>query len=143
MVKNCKHISLGFRHAAAADANLWTAVCLYLNEWRDETTISWVKSHAEDGGAKTNNHKEQNQKADDDAEKAYAHPDSDEYGEGCCSQFNMIWGATIEDTVVVHKAGATILRHLQKAQYLRYWKTRGRGRWLGGERRHRGARSCV
>ena len=43
-------------------------MCLYLNEWRDETTISWVKTHAEDGGAKTNAHEEQNKKADDDTE---------------------------------------------------------------------------
>ena len=107
-------------------------MCLYLNEWRGETTISWVKSHAEDGRAKTNNHKEQNKKADDDAEKAYAHPDSDEYSGGYYSQFNTVWDATIDDKIVVHKAGATVLRHLQKTQYLRYWKTqRGAGAWAG------------
>ena len=32
--------------------------------------------------------------------------------------------------VVTHKMGATVLRHLQKTQYLRYWKTRtGAGAW--------------
>ena len=62
--------------------------------------------------------------------KAYAHPESAEYGEGYCSQFNMMWGATIECKAIVHKAGGTILMHLQKTHYLRYWKTRrGAGGW--------------
>ena len=116
----------------------------YLGEWRDETTISWVKSHAEDGGVRTNDHEEQNKKADDDAEQAYAHPDSDECSEGYYSQFNTVWGAMIGGEIVVHKAGTTVLRHLQNTQYLRYWKTRrGAGASRGGKRRHRGARSCV
>ena len=43
---------------------------------------------------------------------------------------NTVWGATIDGQIVVHKAGATILWHLQKTQYLRYWKTRrGAGAW--------------
>ena len=42
----------------------------------------------------------------------------------------MIWGVMIEGKVVVHKARAAILRHLQKTQYLRYWHTRrGAGSW--------------
>ena len=79
VVKRCQHISSGFRTAASADADLWTAMCSYLDEWRDETTISWVKSHAEEGGAKTTEHEVQNKKADEDAEKAYAHTDSAGY----------------------------------------------------------------
>ena len=59
-----------------ADTELWMAMCTYLGEWRDETTVSWVKTHAEDGGAKTSEHEQQNKRADDDAEEAYAHPDS-------------------------------------------------------------------
>ena len=75
VVKKCKHISQGFRTMAAADADLWKAMCTYLDEWRGETTISWVKAHAEGGGAITTDHEQQNKRADDDAEKAYAHPD--------------------------------------------------------------------
>ena len=86
--------------------------------------VSWVKSHAEDGRAKTNEHERHNKRADGDAEKSYAHPDSTEYRAGYCSQFNTVWGATIGGKIAVHKAGATVLRHLQKTQYLRYWKTR-------------------
>ena len=84
-------------------------MCTYLDEWRGETTISWVKSHAEDGGAKTNDIEVQNKKADGGVEKAYAHPDSDEYSQGYCSQFNTVWGATLNGKIVVHTAGATIL----------------------------------
>ena len=87
-------------------------MCSYLGEWRDESTISWVKSHAKDGGAKTNAHEVQNKRADDDADKAYAHLDSGEYIQGYCSQFNTVWGATIGGTFVVYKAGTTILWHL-------------------------------
>ena len=90
VVKKCKHISRGFRAAASADADLWAAMRSYLDEWRGETTISWVKSHAEDGGAKTNDHEVQNKKADECAEKAYAHPDSDWYKQGYCSQFDTV-----------------------------------------------------
>ena len=82
VVKKCKHISQGFRNAAAADADLWTAMCSYLGEWRGETTISWVKAHAEDDGAKTNDHENQNKKAGDDAEKAYTNPGSSLYRVG-------------------------------------------------------------
>ena len=84
MVQKCEHNSLGFRTAASAGADLWVAMRSYLDEWRGETTISWVKSHVEDGGAKTNDHEVQNKKADDDAEKSYAHPDSSEYSQGYC-----------------------------------------------------------
>ena len=45
-------------------------------ERRDMTKIQWVKAHAEEGGAKTNTHEEQSKRADEDAEKAYAHTDS-------------------------------------------------------------------
>ena len=34
----------------------WKAMAAYLNEWRGETTISWVKARAEDGGVVTNDH---------------------------------------------------------------------------------------
>ena len=85
VVKTCKHISRGFKIAAAAGADLWTAMCFYLGEWRGEMTISWVKSCKEDGGAKTNEHEQQNKRADDDAEKAYAHSDSFLYRAGYCS----------------------------------------------------------
>ena len=74
-VKKCKHISRGFRTTTTTDADLWMAMCSYLDEWRGETEISWVKAHAEDGGAKTNDHEKQNKRADDDAEEAYGHPD--------------------------------------------------------------------
>ena len=36
--------------------DLWKAMPIYLDEWRGEKTISWVKAHAEDGGAVTNDH---------------------------------------------------------------------------------------
>ena len=130
--KKCKHIGQGFRTAAAADADLSTAMCSYLDEWGDETTVSWVRAHAEDGGAQTNDHEKQNKKAGDDAEKVYTHPDSSLYKVGCCSQFDTIWGGAIDGKVVAHKTGATVLRHVQKKQYLRYWKTRRlQGRCLG------------
>ena len=51
----------------------------YLNEWRDETTITWVKSHAEDGGVVTNDHGKPNRRADEDAEGACQHPDTPLY----------------------------------------------------------------
>ena len=54
------------------------------------------------------------------------------YRNGYCSQFDTIWGATIDGQVVTHKMGATVLRHLQTTQYLRYWRTRTRsGAWAG------------
>ena len=93
-------------------------MCFYLDEWRDETTVTWVKSHEGDGGAKTNDHEVQNKKSDDDAEKAYAHLDSDGCKQGYCSHCNTVWGVTIGGKIVVHKAGAAILWHSQKAQYL-------------------------
>ena len=46
-----------------------------------QTTISWVKSYAEDGGAVTNNHEKRNQRADEDAEDTYQHPDTPVYRE--------------------------------------------------------------
>ena len=39
----------------------------YMNEWRDEAAISWVKAHTEDGGAVANDHEKQNKKTGDDA----------------------------------------------------------------------------
>ena len=67
-------------------------MCSYLDESRDKTTISWVKAHAEDGGAKANDHENPNKRADDDAENAYTHPDSSLYRVGYCSQLDTIWG---------------------------------------------------
>ena len=105
-------------------------MCTYLDEWRDEATVSWVKAHAEDGGPKTSEHEQQNKRADDDAEEAYAHPGSSLYRIECCSQFDTVWGVMIDGKVAVHKTGAIVLRHLQKRQYPRYWKTRrGAGAW--------------
>ena len=46
------------------------------------TKIQWIKARAEEGRAATNAHKKQNKRADEDAEKAYAHPDSTAYREG-------------------------------------------------------------
>ena len=74
VVKKRKHISQGFRTAAAADTALWTAMCSYLDESRDETTVVWAKAHAEDGGAKTNDHEKQNKKADNNAENNLKKP---------------------------------------------------------------------
>ena len=62
------------------------------------------------------------QKSDEDAEGAYAHPDSPIYREGHCSQFNTLWGAMIDGKLVTPKIGATVLRYLQMAQCLRYWR---------------------
>ena len=85
-----------------------------------ETTVSWVKAHAEDGEVKISEHERQNKRANADAGKAYAHPGSCWYRVGYCPQFNTAWGATIDGKIVVHKTGATVLRYLQKRQYLRY-----------------------
>ena len=56
--------------------------------------------------------------ADEDAERAYVHTDSDGYKQGYCSQFNTVWGATIGGKIVMRKAGAAILWHLKNTQYL-------------------------
>ena len=40
-----------------------------------------------------------------------------------CSQFNTMYGPTIDREVMVHKMGVTTLLHFQANQYLRYWKT--------------------
>ena len=40
------------------------------------------------------------QERDEDAEDAYAHPDSHAYREGCCSQFDTLLRATINGEVV-------------------------------------------
>ena len=81
----------GLRATTAADAGIWKALSAYLNEWRDKMTISWVKALAEDGGAVTNDHENENKKADEDAGGACKHPDTPIYREGYCSQFNSIW----------------------------------------------------
>ena len=54
----------------------------YLVGWSDVTQVSWVKAHAREGGAKTNAHGKLNKRADEDAEKAYARPDSPAYRGG-------------------------------------------------------------
>ena len=92
--------------------------------------VTWVKAHAEQGGAETNDHEKQNKKADEDAEGAYVHLDSLMYRWGYCSQFDTLYGATIDGKVVTHKMGVTVPRYLQTTQYLPYWKTRtGTGGW--------------
>lgn len=55
------------------------ATCL--KEQGHVTTVSWVKVHEEEGGVETNTHEKQNKRADEDAGKAYAHPDSPAYRE--------------------------------------------------------------
>ena len=86
------------------------AICTYLYKRRDETTVSWVKAHAEDAGAKTSEHEQQNKRAAYDTEKAYTLPDSSLYRVGYCSQFDTVWGAMFDGKVVVRKTGATVLR---------------------------------
>ena len=130
VLKKCRHISHDMKTETTAAADLWVAMCTYLEEWKGETTISWVKGRAEKGGAKTNDHETQNKKADENAEEAYGHSESPLYRIGYCSQFDTIRGAMIDGKVVAHKTGASVLRYLQSTQYLRYWKTRrGAGAW--------------
>ena len=71
-------------------------------------------------GRKQTTMKCRTKKADEDAEKAYAHLDSDGYKQGYCSQFDTVRGAIIGGNIVAHKDGTAILWHLQKTQYLRY-----------------------
>ena len=51
---------------------------------------------------------------------AYKHPGTPVYRDDYVSQLDPLYGPIIDGTVVVHKMGATILRHLQVSQYLRY-----------------------
>ena len=119
MAKKCRHIGRDFRATTTADADLWKTISVYLNEWRDNTTILWVKAH-----------ETQNKKADEDADGAYQHHGTSLYREGYCSQFDSIWGAMIGGEIVTHKMGATVIWHLQKTQYLRYWGARRKaGAW--------------
>ena len=127
----------GLRNTAAADADLWAAMRTYLDEWRDETTVSWVKSYTEDGGAKTSEHEQQNKRADDDAEKAYAHPDSSLYRAGHCSQFNTVWDATIDGKVAGTKRGPLDSGTCKRGS-TSILEDQARGRCLGGEHRHQG-----
>ena len=46
----------------------------YQYRWGDMAKILWVKSHAEEGGVETNDHENENKRAGEDAEGAYAHP---------------------------------------------------------------------
>ena len=70
----------------------------------------------------TDSHEKENKRAGEDAEAAYAHPDTPECRSDCISQLNSLYGPAIDEEVVMHKMGATVLRHLQVNQYLRYWK---------------------
>lgn len=102
----------------------------YQNTWGLQTEVYWVKAHAEEGDKLTDCHKKENKRADENAEVAYEHPDTPENREGYVSQLISMYGQTIEGKVVAHKMGATVLRHLQFSQYLRYWKARaGAGAW--------------
>ena len=40
VVKKYRHIGRGFRAATTTDGDLWKAMSVYMNEWRDETTVS-------------------------------------------------------------------------------------------------------
>ena len=94
------------------------------------TKISWVKGHAEKGGAKTNDHEKQYRMADADAEKAYAREEPPTYREGYCAQFDTLKGPVIDGSAVAHKMGLTVLSRLQQTQYLEYWQNRtGAGAW--------------
>ena len=94
------------------------------------TKVSWVKDNAGKNGAKTNDYEKQNIWADAQAEKACAHEDSTAHREGYCSQFDTLRGAVIDEAVVAHKMGPTVLKHLQQTQFLEYWQTRtGAGAW--------------
>ena len=108
-----------------------------------KTKVIWVKGHAEKGGKLTDRHKKENDKADKDAEMAYLHPDIPEYKRGYVSQLDSVYGPTIHGRIVVHRMGATILRHLQTEQYLRYWRTRSRaGAWHRNVDIERHAAAC-
>ena len=124
VVNKCRYLDRGFRATTSADADLWKAMQTYQEQWGRVTTISWVKAHAEDGEAKTNSHEQQNKKTDDDAENAYAQPDSKAYILGYCSQFSTLWGAEIDGRSVANKMGATVLEYLQTEEYLDYWRRR-------------------
>ena len=119
-----------FRVTKATDADLWAGMRRYYQEWGDKTKVIWVKGHAEKGGKLTDRHEKEKDRADKDAKKAYLHLGTPEYKKGYISQLDSVYGPTIHGMIVVHRMGATILRHLQKEQYLRYWKTRSRaGKW--------------
>ena len=116
--------------ATAADADLWAGMRQYFLEWGHVTKVFWVKAHAEKDGKKTTCHEQQNKLADDNAEEAYKHLESPAYKQGYISQLDSVYGPTIHGRVVVHKMGATMLRHLQTKQFLRYWETRSNaGAW--------------
>ena len=134
MVKEYVHLGCGCKPTTAADTDIWAAIVSYKKEWGDQTTVSWVKGldkdHAEEEGIPTGCREQENKRTDDDAGNAYAHPGDPEYRREYCSQFDTIFGPTIEGKVVAHKMGATVFKHLQVAQYLHYWKARtGAGGW--------------
>ena len=90
-----------------------------------------MKGHAEKGGKLTDSHEKENQRAGADAETAYKQAETSEYKRGYVSQLDSIYGPMIDDKVVVHQMGETVLRYLQVKQYRRYWKTRsGAGAWV-------------
>ena len=85
----------------------------YQAKWHDVTNVSWVKVHTEKGGAKTNAHEQQSKRANADAEKANAHTNPPHtYREGYCSQFDALKGAMVDRTVIAHKMGPAVSRHL-------------------------------
>ena len=120
----------GFRVTTATDADLWAITGQYYREWGHNTNIFWVKGHAEKDGKQADCRKVENRRAGEDAERAYQHMDTPAYKRGYVSQLGSVYGPTTHGRVVVHKKGATVLRHLQKKQYIRHWKTRSRaGAW--------------
>ncbi len=130
VVKKYGRMGRGFRIATAADADLWAGMRQYFREWGHVTKVFWVKAHAEKDGKKTTCHEKQNKLADDSAEEAYQHLESPDYRLEYVSQLDSVYGPTIHGKVVVHKMGATMLRHIQTKHFLRYWKTRtNAGAW--------------
>ena len=103
----------------------------YFQEWGHVTKFFWVKAHAEKCRKKTTCHEQQTKRADEGAERSYAHPESLAYKRGYVSQLDSVYGPTVGGKVIVHKMGATMLRHLQTEQYIRYWRTRSNaGAWV-------------
>ena len=89
-----------------------------------------MKGRAEKDGKLTDLHEKENKRTDEDAERACLQLDTPEYKKGYVAQLDSGQGPTIHGRVVVHKMGPTVLHHLQKEQYLRYWNTRPRaGAW--------------
>ena len=128
VVKKCHQLDRDFRATTAADADLWGEMAAYLTEWGDKKMISWVKAHTEEGGLVTGDYEKNKQKKrmKTPVQSTYSYLDPPLYMTGYCSQLDTLWGAAVDEKVVIHKMEATVLRYLQTTQYLRYWMTRTR-----------------